>query len=149
MSICTYGGLSRKGNQLWGKWVCTSSVEDDIVQFCRKAFNKRYRNMWIDPLYFDDKYFRWTGKFFREVGVDLYPKITKLPKRRKGQDTLDWRALVWETAHNDISTNISSGVNPIRVIVKGVRIPDSNVKDGYREKITDVCTVGEFKVFYG
>jgi hypothetical protein len=121
---------------------------------CRKAFGKNYKDMWIDPLYFDDKYFRYTEDFFSEVGVYLYPKITDLRKelaRRSysvppKHDKVAWneyRHIVWGIIHKDIQENINKGIEPIEVKVKGVRIPDDY--DDYIEKITKVERVKHLK----
>lgn len=120
-------------------------VEDCIVQFCRAAFREKklYRNMWILPIYYDNKYEKFTDVFFSEVGIELYPKITdlnkelkrrgiippKMPKNATREDEIkykeernNYRAIVWDIVHKDIVENRRSKVKPVRVVVKGVRI---------------------------
>lgn len=152
MALCYYVGTSRRGSQQWGSdfstWTATTNVEDEIVQYCRKAFGKRYRDMWIDPLYFDDKYFRYTEKFFSEVGVQLYPKITNLSKelKRRGieppktkDEWIKYRAIVWEIVHKDIAENINKGVKPVDVVVTGIRYSDN--RGNFKESIKSVKKV--------
>lgn len=146
-------------------------VEDCIVQFCRDAFRKKklYKNMWILPIYYDDKYERFTDVFFSEVGIELYPKITDLNKelKRRGitppkmsknatrEDKIkykeEWdkyRAIVWDIVHKDIAENRRSKVKPVSVVVKGVRILtekiDSNGHNIVTEKIVGINKVKNF-----
>lgn len=152
MAFCYYVGNSGRGNQQWGCWTAGTNVEDGIVQYCRKAFGKRYRDMWVDPLYFDDKYFRYTEEFFSEVGVRLYPKITNLSKelKRRGieppktkDEWIKYRAIVWEIVHKDIAENINKGVKPVNIVVTGVRYSDNY--DNFKERIKSVRKVKSLK----
>lgn len=140
MALCFCNGVSRRGNQIWGSWVLSDvrSIEDNIVKYCRKAFGDRYRNMWIEPVYFDDKYIRYTDDFFSEVGVELYPKITNLSKALKEcgikppktkEEWEEYSGIVWEIVHSDINKNIA----------KGVRY--SKDDDEFYEKIKSVSVV--------
>lgn len=140
MARCECEGFTNSGRPIWGTWI-TEGIEDDIVKFCRKTFGKKYRNMWIQPVYFDDKYFRYTDEFFAEVGVLLYPKISKLPKKTP-ENEFYYRTLVWEIVHKDIDTNIKNGVEPISIIIKGVRYSDNGkyiekIKSVRRERLID------------
>lgn len=146
-------------------------VEDCIVQFCRDAFRKKklYKNMWILPIYYDDKYEKFTDTFFSEVGIELYPKITdlnkelkrrgitppKMPKNATREDKIkykeEWdkyRAIVWDIVHNDIAKNRGLKVEPVKVVVKGVRILtkeiDSNGDNVVIEKIVGIDKVKNF-----
>lgn len=145
MAICVYKGVSRKGNPIWGEWVCNNGIEDSIVQHCRRAFGDKYYNMWIDPVYFDDKYFRWTEQFFGEVGVGLYPKLTKLPSRGEYADDSEWRTAVWRIVRDDIHKSIYKGVKPKLMVIKGIRVPDRDIEGSYVEKITGLYRVRRFK----
>ena len=154
MARCEFRGHSNRGRQQWGNedytWSAYSNIDDNIVQFCRKAMKQKnvsQDSMWIDPVYFDDKYFRWTEHFFSEVGIALYPKITNLREHFKKhnikwpKNKQDWekhRTLVWEIVHNDIDTNINKGVKPIYMIITAVRIPDKHNKGNYIEKIISI-----------
>lgn len=142
MSRCYYEGVSNRGNQFWGNWVVQSNIEDSIVQFCRKAFKDNYKDMWINPVFFDDKYFRFTECFFSEVGVELYPKITNVKKKLsemgiiEPKTKVDWEeysAVVWGIIQEDIEKNVRKGVKPICISVRGVRIPKGDGKS-YIEK---------------
>lgn len=146
-------------------------VEDSIVQFCRDAFRKKklYKNMWILPIYYDNKYEKFTDVFFSEVGIELYPKITdlnkelkrmgiippKMPKNATREDKIkykeewnNYRAIVWDIVHKDIAENRRSKVKPVRVVVKGVRILtekiDSNGHNIIIEKIVGINKVKQF-----
>lgn len=127
MSRCYYAGNTGKGNTWYGDWVCSASMPDNLVQFCRKAFGKRWGRFWIDPLYFDDKYMMYTQKFFSEVGCELYPKLTKLPKREPDMSDDEYRAIVWGIVHDDIVAQRDT-VKPICIIIKGVRWPNGKQK---------------------
>lgn len=140
MAICYYKRQSSIGEEIWGRWV-HECLEHMIVSFCRRAFKHKWRNMWIEVVYFDDKYFKHTDEFFSEVGVRLYPKITKIPKRPKHYDTTAWRRYIYSVAHGDISKSIERGVAPTSVVVKGVRFTDKSKKGGFGEKITDITLV--------
>lgn len=145
-----------------------TNIEDELVQYCRKAFKGKYQNMWIDPLYFDGKYLRHTTEFFSEVGTALYPKITNLRDelKRRGYHNLpkplhqcktkeelervreeweEYRSVVWDIIHTDIKKSKEKGVKPVFVVVSGIRYQDRKVKDNkkakYREKITSVQKV--------
>lgn len=135
--------------------------EDNIIQYCRKALGNDYRNMWIDPVYFDDKYLRYTDEFFSEVGIRLYPKRTNIrlklielgvsaPKllskcksqAEKEKVKAEWdkyRSLVWSIIHDDINFAKQHGVKPVNIIVKGVRFSTKNKT--FLEKITLVRKV--------
>lgn len=155
MAYCFYIGISNRGHEMWGNddafWTrldCVSTMEDSIVKHCRKAFGNRYKDMWIDVVYFDDKYYRYTEDFFSEVGVMLYPKITNLKKEliRRGikspktkEEWVDYRRVVYEIAHNDISINKERRVKPINIVVNGVRYSDS--KGNFHEKFKSVNKV--------
>lgn len=154
MSYCFYNGVSRRGNQFWGSWVLSDvrSIEDNIVKYCRKAFGKNYKDMWIEPVYFDDKYIHYTEEFFSEVGVELYPKITNLSKALKERGvnppkTKDewerYNAVVWEIVHSDISKNIDNSIKPVCVVVKGVRY--SKDDNEFYEKIKSVKVVNKLR----
>ena len=146
-------------------------VEDCIVQFCRDAFREKklYKNMWILPIYYDNKYEKFTDVFFSEVGIELYPKITdlnkelkkrgiippKMPKNATREDKIkykeewnNYRAIVWDIVHKDIVENRRSKVKPVRVVVKGVRILtekfDSNGHNIVTEKIVGINKVKNF-----
>ena len=126
MSRCYYHGTSNRGNELWGNWVCTgTNIEDAIVQFCRNAFQDSWKQYWIDPLYFDDRYFRHTETFFNEVGVHLYPKLSPMPKRKSGMSDTEYKSLIWNVAHRDIVAQ-SGKVEPICIIVRGRRTSDDD-----------------------
>lgn len=109
-----------------------SDLDDNVVKFCRLAFEGDYNDMWILPIYYGDKYYRYTDEFFSEVGVLLYPKLTNLakelkrmgftpPKKDDKEGWKEYRDVVWRIIHEDIDKNIERGVHPIRVVVKGVR----------------------------
>ena len=124
------------------------NMEDNVVQYCRKAFGKRYRNMWIEPVYIDDKYLDYTEDFFSEAGVCLYPKITNLKnelKRRginppKTKDEWEnYRSIVWEIVHKDIETSKRNKVKPVNIVFKGVRYSDKN--GNFHERIKSVDRV--------
>lgn len=163
MSKCYYNGISNRGNQKWGRWIMNGidSIEDNIVQYCRKAFNKEYRDMWIDPIYFDDKYFRFTKDFFSEVGVYLYPKITNIRKelKRSGisvpkplrkcknraerekvrEEWNEYRSIIWKIIHDDIDKNIQKGIKPINIVITGVRYSTKDEK--FHEEIKSIKEV--------
>lgn len=131
---CTFDRMTNRHNEVWGGWIMQTNVEDSIVQMARFALQGKYKNYWIDPIYFDDKYIRFRDDFFAEVGIALYPKITKAPAKSKGMSSEEYRALIWKTAHNDIALNDRHGVNPKYVIIKGVSIP----ADKYEAKTGDL-----------
>lgn len=145
MAYCTYEGTSNRGNPIWGRWVITSgvSIEDAIVVFCRKAFRGSYKNWWVAPVAFDDKYFKHTDRFFHEVIVCMYPKLSDVKKEwvRAGhkwpattfEEKDELRAFTWEIVHRDIAEQQRRGVEPHCISVKGVRF--QNDKGRWVEKI--------------
>lgn len=152
MSHCYYDGKSRRGNEIWsdsnGRGWVVDNMYDSIVQYCRKAFGSNYKNMWINPVYFDDKYFRHTEDFFSEVGVELYPKLTNVRNALKEAGLSNCsntseavRAFIHDLAESDIAQNIERGVKPVCVIVTGVRYSDPNKKGEFVEKFTGVRKV--------
>ncbi len=149
MALCFLEGVSNEGNEIWGRWVISNgcSIDDNIVQYCRKAFGKRYKNLWIDPVCFDDKYFRYTKEFFAKVGVELYPKLTNLKAAfrqariswpKSCEEWYDYRDFVWEIVQHDIDINKRKGVEPKCVMVSGVRFYEDNK---FKEKIISVREV--------
>lgn len=96
-----------------------STLETGIVEFCREALNDLYMSHWIEPVYFDDKYICHTYRFFGEVGVRLYPKLSATPDRGSMSEE-EWRYAIWEIAHNDIDKNKRLGVIPKLIVVKGM-----------------------------
>ena len=153
MALCFYNGQSNRGNEWWGDWLIRRNVnvKDNIVKYCRRAFKKQYKGMWINPIYFDDKYFGYSEEFFSEVGIELYPKLTdplkELNKRGfnvpKTRD--EWRRyknFIWEIVQKDIQKNINKGVKPICVVVNGVHF----CKNGqFYDKIISVQQVDKLK----
>ena len=167
MARCYHKNDYWDGEQVWGRHYTDYRIEDSIVQYCRKAFGRQYRNLWINPIYFDDKYFNFTHRFFSEVGVELYPKITnlqeemkrcgmKVPKplylckteEEREEVKMEWEeysAFVWEIVHRDIDVNKEKGIKPVSVIVKGVRYP--NYDGDFDEEITDVRKVSNGELY--
>lgn len=151
-----YNRTTNRGNEEWsnsrGRCWITDNASDAIIQYCRKAFGRKYKDMWIDPLYFDDRYFRYTESFFSEVGVKLYPKLTNvkdalnkagLSKHNSNSDAV--RAFIRSLAEGDIDQNIKTGVKPICIIVTGVRYTDPKRKSEFIEKFTGVKRVQRLK----
>lgn len=139
MAHCYFNGISNSGNQKWGRWILTCNIEDNIVKYCRNAFKNKYRDMWINPVYFDDKYINFTDEFFSEVGVELYPKITNLQKELKSrgfdpqEDWYNYKSIIWEIVHADIDENIRKGVKPVFLVINGVRYPsEDDFKEQYK-----------------
>ena len=58
-----YNRTTNRGNEEWsnsrGRCWITDNASDAIIQYCRKAFGRKYKDMWIDPLYFDDRSFKF------------------------------------------------------------------------------------------
>lgn len=133
MAICVYHGKSNRGLEKWGRWQGCNHIEQKIVGFCRRAFKGYYRNMWIAPIYFDDKYFRFTKDFYSEVGVELYPRRSDIPKKGSMGDD-QYKALLWDIAHKDIWANINKGVESRNVVIRGVRILNTKEEWGANEK---------------
>lgn len=141
MAYCYYQGESNRGNQIWGSWICSSeNIESNMVRFCRKAFEHRFKNMWIKPIFFEDTYFRYTEEFFKCVGVELYPKLTPIPKHLHNGE--NYEDIVWRISHDDISKSIADGVVPVMVLINGVRYKHNG--DNYSEIITSINTVKDF-----
>ena len=158
MALCFYQGKSNKGYPYWGIWNRSGiSIEDNIIKHCRKAFGKDYKSMWINPIYFDDKYFTHTEKFFSEVGIELYPKTVSISKELKRlgykfpkpktkaeleEQREEYKSIVWEIIHKDIDKSIRKGIKPINVTITGVRY---KTKKGIHEKITSISVVKKLK----
>lgn len=152
MSHCYYDRVSRGGNEIWsdsnGHGWTVDNVYDSIIQYCRKAFRGNYKNMWVNPVYFDDKYFSHTESFFSEVGVMLYPKLTNVRNALKEAGLSNYsntseevRAFIHNLAESDIAQNIERDVKPVYVIVTGIRYSDPNKKGEFIEKFTGVRKV--------
>ena len=130
---CYYQGISSTRSQVWESaektWSCPGiSMECNIVHFCRKAFGDKYKNMWIDPIYFDDKYTSKSDWVFSEVGVALYPKSPNIKPRDAfpNEDKAAYRLYLYELSHEDIERNIKLGATPIYVVVKGESFLNEN-----------------------
>ena len=147
---CFYQYTSRRGNEVWGNLVMSNiNIQDNIIKFCRSAFGKRYKNMWIYPVYFDDKYFKYTDKFFSEVGVLLLPKISNVKSEMKRvgiKSSKDSRAdaLIYFLAKKDLDENEKRNVKPKAIVVKGLRFADKSKKNKYINKIISVDEVVDF-----
>jgi hypothetical protein len=156
---CYYQGTSNRGNEKWGneyKYWTTSGVEDAIVQMCRRVFNGKYKAYWIDPIYFDDKYFRYTEQSFAEVGIELYPRYTDLQKelRRRGIDTKNidknrHSEIVWEIVHEDIRKAKNNGVKPVRIVVHTIRKPEFKEDYEILKSIRELKELDEANIFFG
>lgn len=129
MAICRYERTSSCG-EVWGDWTLSTGIEDAIVKFCRRAFKSKYRGMWIVPIYFDDKYIQHTEKFFSEVGVHLYPRRTDIRAALKEHGIpiphtdAGWSEVsefVWRVINSDIDACEREGVEPVGVVVSGLR----------------------------
>jgi hypothetical protein len=75
MSICTYEGESRRGNEKWGNdeviRLLSEADHHNILVFAKNAIKDAYGcNCFIDEIvYFDDAYLNFTDSYFKEVGV--------------------------------------------------------------------------------
>ena len=125
MARCYYGGPCIGAGEHWGSLVVKTNITDSMVQFCRHAFEGRWKRFWIEPVYFDDLYFKHTDRFFREVGVNLYRQLSDRPKRQAGLSVEKYRELIWQTAINDIAKQRGEVV-PLHVIVQGTRHSDDS-----------------------
>lgn len=149
MSLCVRETNGNNREPYWNGW--DFNVDDAIVQFCRDAFKKQYRSFWIYPVYMDDRYVHYTEDFFKEVGVELLPKLHKLPdcpRRPSGKNPYNhrgqlvnpkcrnlaewdawrdamelYREEVWKIVWGDYNIHVSRGTSPKLVVVKGVRLP--------------------------
>lgn len=131
---CYFLHYSNRGNEIWGDekqyyWVV--DIEHTAVSFCRKVLKNKYRNKWINIIYFDDKYLKYTNSFFSEICISLYPKYSKIPRD----------AYKWKVIHGDIERAIRNNVTPITLIIRGVRVQDNKILNKYTEKIIGVTRI--------
>ena len=131
---------------------------DNFVKFCRKAFGNRYRDMWIVPVYFDNRYLSHTDEFFPEVGVYLVPRtrslaqalkangITPPCKNAPSQAWEAYRGAVWEVIWSDIEDYCFShpGHKLDKVVITAKRTPSRQNPHEYVEKILNVGQVDKF-----
>ncbi len=121
MERCTFRGKSGHG-EIWGSNVCTFDVTDAVIRFCRRGFGMKYRDYWVYPVYFDDTYLKHTTKFYREVGVELLPKLTRIV-RSQGMSDEDYRSSERNAARQDYDRHKRRGNKPLYCVVKGSRTP--------------------------
>lgn len=128
-----------------------NGVEDAIVNFCRRAFKNKYGDMWILPIYYDNKYINLTHSTFAEVGVELYPKVSNLYNKlgtlaikKKDEEVMNkasvrgrWAAYkeeIHNIIHNDIIECRLQGIKPINAVVNGIvytsALSSATVKSG-------------------
>lgn len=161
MAIAKFKGVTPDGKEVWGDWEVEVGMKAKLIDFCRNAFLSKYKNMWIYPVYFDDKYFGDTKSFFKEVGVVLYPRITDLNKyfkdigceegatianMRKYRNEMDRLAL------KDLKHNGKLGTAPIYVVIKGKRVKrifNCVVENEYSETIEVIKEVKKFRCSKG
>ena len=161
MAIAKFKGVTPDGKEVWGNWEVEVGMKAKLIDFCRNAFLSKYKNMWIYPVYFDDKYFVDTKSFFKEVGVVLYPRITDLDWYFKDlgceegatiENMRKHRAEMDRLALKDLKRNDRIGTAPIYVVVKGnrrKRIFNCVVKNEYSETIKEIKEVKQFKCSSG
>ena len=128
-----------------------NGVEDAVVNFCRRAFKNKYRDMWILPIYYDNKYINLTHSAFAEVGVELYSKVSNLYKKldtlaikKKDEEVMnkssirgrwaDYKEEIHNIIHNDIIECRIQGIKPINAVVNGIvytsALSSATVKSG-------------------
>lgn len=145
---CFYKGLNSEGCSLWSSsektWTMNKDTfEHDIIKFCRETLGTSYVDMWIEPLYFDDEYIAGTTTFFKECGIALYPKVSKVESRESFKNDEDYGTYINMTSHKDIRAAKMKGVTPTYVIIKGNRYTMDGKK--YNEFIKDVRAVPQIK----
>ncbi len=149
---CIFGGYEGPGTEVWGPYTCRKLyIEHDLVSFCRKAFKKcgqdQLNRYWVFPGYFDDTYYLYNHRFFKEIGAVLFPRLSKTPNKGIFIDStgffdrMSYRDAVWEAAHNDFDEHMRRGTKPIFVVVRAVRIPDK--EHAAKWGITKYCPIEE------
>lgn len=130
MAKAVFCGITPDGNEKWGTWTVENNIVQNIIDFCRYSFVSKYKDMWIYPIYFDDRYFKDTQEFFKEVGVVLYPRLTNIEEYFKnigytGEVTIrlmrEHSEEMRKIAHADLKKNEKLGTKPIYVVIKGKR----------------------------
>ena len=157
MAYCTFMGRCVDGSDVWGDWMCSDKMSDELVKFCKDALGDKYRDMWVYPVYFDDAYIQYTEQFFSEVGVILYPRRTSFKEYfethnitmpTSDEEWAEYRAIAYNIVYSDLFENELEGVSPIYIIIRGERIKKKGEHEAI-EKIRSVERVKELPIDVG